>query len=70
MTVIGSALRQRVEVAAEVDGDVADVDAEQVVGLVLEHESREERRRVMLRHRVVLLVTPLDRCCSAVRRPS
>ena len=38
----GSGLRRHVEVAAEIDGDVADVHAEQVVDLVLEHERRDE----------------------------
>ena len=38
----GAGLRRDVEVAAEIDGDVADVHAEQVVNLVLEHERRDE----------------------------
>ena len=38
----GLFLRERVEVAAEVDGDALDVHAEQIVRLVLEHERRQE----------------------------
>ena len=38
----GLLLRKGVEVPAEIDGDVGDVHAEQVVHLVLEHERRQE----------------------------
>ena len=38
----GAGLCRDVEVAAEIDGDVADVHAEQVVDLVLEHECGDE----------------------------